>query len=326
MDGTIIQQGKFTSTGANKILAIRSDVDWILVYNYTALAQAAADKGCKFYFQRGMTNGTGVVESKLGSVANDPMTINELAAGNGFTLLDTTLNPLSAATAITGGTNATQPVYSTANTGSLTTGSVVRLSSLTGQENLAGIDFQVDTVVANTSFRVAYAIATAPGAAATAGNWRQVKYDAIYYPRRRFIGNISAASPAVVTCTVDHGLTVGQEVRMVVPAAYGMTQMDGILATITAVTANTLTLDVDSSAFTAFQFPLPGVVPFSPALVVPVGENTAEALTQNVNILADATTNTAIIGVELAGGASKPAGENNDVIYWVAGKSFSVDN
>jgi len=31
MDGTILQQGRFTSDGTNKVLAIRSDVDWIRV-------------------------------------------------------------------------------------------------------------------------------------------------------------------------------------------------------------------------------------------------------------------------------------------------------
>jgi hypothetical protein len=73
-------QGKFTSTGANKILNIRSDVDWINVYNYTAAAQAAADLGFQYYFQRGMAQGTGIIYTKLGAVANDPITVGVLAA------------------------------------------------------------------------------------------------------------------------------------------------------------------------------------------------------------------------------------------------------
>jgi hypothetical protein len=39
MDNTIMQQGSFKSTGANKILKIRSGIDWFRVVNIT---QAAA--------------------------------------------------------------------------------------------------------------------------------------------------------------------------------------------------------------------------------------------------------------------------------------------
>jgi len=114
---------------------------------------------------------------------------------------------------------------------------------------------------------------------------------------------------------------------MVVPDVYGMVQMNNLLATVKAVpAANQLTLNVDSSAFTAFQFPLPADVPFSPALVVPVGMDTAQAITSSVNLLADATENQAILGMELVGGADNPGGANNDVCYWIAGKSFSVNN
>jgi len=319
---TLIQQGKFTSNGATKLLSIRADADWMYVVNYTN-AGATGDDSVRFYWQKGMADLAGLREFKSGGGNNLNMSV---MTTTGFTRIDTSTNPLAAAIAVTGGTDATQPVYSTANTSDLVAGDVVRLSGLTGQENLAGIDFQVDTIVANTSFRVAYAIATTPGAAATAGNWRKVKWDPIYYPRRRFVGNISAANPAVVTCTVDHGLTVGQKVRLVVPAVYGMVEMDGLQGTITAVTANTMTLDVDSSGFTAFQFPLPAIVPFSPALVVPLGEDTAHALSVSGDILADATDNQAFIGMSLPGGADAPGGAANDVMYWVAGRSLSVDN
>lgn len=336
MAETIIQQGRFTSNGTIRTLQVRSDIDWMKIYNQTALAQDDADLGAYYYWQRGFASDIGFIWTKLGAVANDPVSVDQMASG-GFTLLDTSGAPLTAATAVTGATNATQPVVSTASTTGLVTGSIVRLSGLTGQENLAGIDFEIDTVVANTSFRIRYAIATAPGAAATAGNWRRVQFDPLYYPQHRFIANITQAASAVVTTTVQHSYYVGQKVRLVVPSAYGMTQMDGLSATVTAAATNSLTLDVDSSAFTAFQFPLPAIVPFSPAMVIPMGEDTAESLTTTQttrnanNILSDATDNTGYIGMQLGLGAAGdgsngPAGQNNDVIYWVAGKSFSVDN
>ena len=49
---TVIQQGRFTADGTNKILAIRSDIDWIRVYNESAITQATLDLGAEFYFQR----------------------------------------------------------------------------------------------------------------------------------------------------------------------------------------------------------------------------------------------------------------------------------
>lgn len=60
--------------------------------------------------------------------------------------------------------------------------------------------------------------------------------------------------------------------------------------------------------------------------MIPVGEDTAEALALSADILSDATENTATIGIQLAGGAGNPGGAAADVMYWVAGKSFSVDN
>lgn len=319
---TVLQQGRFTSDGATKLISLRSDVDWMCVYNFTN-AGATGDDSVKFYWQRGMADANAIRYFKSGGGNN--LNLSTLTA-TGFTRIDTSNSPLTAAIAVTAATNATQPVVSTGNTGALVAGDVVLLTGMTGQESLSGLEFQVDTIVANTSFRIAYAMANSPGAAATAGNWRQVKWDPIFYPRRRFIANISAANPAVVTTTVDHGLTVGQEVRMVVPAAYAMTQMNGLSATITAVTASTMTLDVDSSAFTAFAFPLPAAVPFSPALVVPLGQDTAQSLSSSVDILADATDNQAVIAMSLPGGADAPGGASSDVMYWVAGKSFSVAN
>ena len=47
---------------------------------------------------------------------------------------------------------------------------------------------------------------------------------------------------------------------------------------------------------------------------------------QSKNVLGDATYNAAYIGVSLPAGASKPGGGDNDVMYWVAGKSFAVNN
>jgi hypothetical protein len=146
----------------------------------------------------------------------------------------------------------------------------------------------------------------------------------MFYPRWRYIVNITAANPAVITTSVQHGYTVGQKIRVNLPDAnFGMVQINKVEGIVTAVTASTITTNIDASAFAAFTFALPASVPFSMPTVVPVGIDTGTALTGAVDILADATRNTAYIGMKLVAGVAGPAGDTNDVIYWQAGKSFS---
>lgn len=326
-------QGKFTSTGANKILNIRSDVDWINVYNYTAATQAAADLGFQYYFQRGMAQGTGIIYTKLGAVANDPLTVGVLAAPNGFYLIDTSVNVPGASVALTSVSAAATPVVATGNTAGLADGDIVRLYNVTGGLQLNGLDFTIDTIIAATSFELAYMVQIV---LTGAGTFRKIPYNPIYYPRARYISNITQAAQAVVKLTVTHGYKVGQVVRFIVPSvagsatSYGMTEINNLQGTILSIDLanNTITVDIDSSGFTAFAFPTTALAAsgFTPAQVVPIGQNTAESLDAGVDILSDATVNEAIVGIQLIAGANSPAGQANDVIYYVAGKSFSVSN
>lgn len=331
-DNTIIQQGRFTSTGIPVRLNLRSDIDWIKVRNETATIQAAANLGTDFYWTRGMTAGRGEFWTKLGAVANDPMTKGQIAASAGFTLINDEFDAVvSATTAFTASTNATQPIVSTADTSLIIPDDVVRLSqSVVNIPSLLGIDFQIGTVAAGVSFQIKYPMATAPGVVGTAGLWRRVNRDPLYYPRNRFLANVTSAAVPTVTCTVDHGYLVGQEVRFRVESDfYSMIELNELTGTILTVpTANTFTMDIDTSAFTAFTFPTAaqGAAPFTPATVWPLGQDTAQSLISGVDILSDATDNRGILGVSLAAGLFSPAGQNNDVIYWIAGKSFSVTN
>lgn len=321
-DNTIIQQGSFTSTGANVTLQLRSDVDWMRVYNYTQIAtQQPTGRGVEFYWQRGMSAGTGLEYKKTNST--DALNLVTLASG-GFTLVDSSVTTPSAINStVTAISTASTPVVSASSTANLVAGSVVRFINVAGAQQLGGLDFTIASVSSNTSFTLPYMAQL--GGAGTTGSFRIIPFDPMYYPTRRYITAITAANPAVVTLSVTHGYTVGQKVRLVVPAAYGMIEMNNQFATITAIstTYNTITLDIDSSAFTAFAFPATAATPFSPAMVVPVGE-AANSAVSDPNLLDDATINNGYIGIILAGGAQSPAGSNSDVIYWTAGKSFNM--
>jgi hypothetical protein len=329
MDNTILQQGRFTATGSAVTLQLRADVDWIEVYNTTigAASQTTA-VGVKYKWFRGFPAGAKWTTFK--SNAANAANLEQYLTSSGFTLVDSSANPNGTLNAtITAISNAAIPVVSNSGTNGLSAGDVVRLFNVASAQQVGGFDFTVgyNTLTSGT-FSLDYMSQIVAG---TTGSWRKLSFDPLFYPRRRYITKITAAASAVVTLSVTHGYTVGQQVRFVVPAAYGMVEIDGLLGTITAVnttttSGNTITVDIDSSAFTAFAWPLSAAVPFSAAEVVPVGENSAQAISSSVDTLDDATLNTGYIGMVLAGGASCPGGATSDVVYWVAGKSFSVDN
>jgi hypothetical protein len=325
MDNTIIQQGRFTSTGEAVELQIRSDVDWMKVINYTVAdddTQTTA-VGVEYYWQRGMP-ADGGIEYKKSDAANAAQLVTALASG-GFTLLDTAASPLDTLNAtVTAVSTAAIPVVSNSGTNGLNAGDVVRLTNVAGAPQLGGLDFTVgNNTLTGGTFSLDYMAQLS--VAGTTGSWRKINFQPQFYPRHRVISAITQASQAVVTMTVTHGFTVGQEIRLVVPEACGMVEANGLKARITAVSTanNTITLDLDTTTFTAFSFPLAAAVPFSPALVVPIGMS---AFGPVANDLDDATNNVSFLGMKLAAGADSPAGSNNDVVYWVAGKSFSVSN
>lgn len=328
-DNTIIQQGRFTSTGVDKILQIRSDVDWMNVYNYTQMS-AQGNVGVQYYWQRGFGTGTGLRYFKSGGT--NALNALNLANPLGFTLLDTSVQTITVSpNQITNISNANPPRVTSAGHG-LVTGDIVRISNATGAAQLGGADFRVTRIDANNfdlTWMSAIATAAAPGAGSRI---RKISNESYWVPKARYISVITQAANAVVTFTAPHNFTVGQKVRFKIPTitvlAYGMTQLNDLTGNVVAISTanNTITVDIDTTGFGAFAFPLTADTPFTFAQVVPVGEDTAIALQLMTDILGDATLNTAFIGIKLAGGADSPAGANADVMYWTAGKSFSVDN
>jgi len=318
-NGTIIQQGSFTADGNAKTLVLRADVDWVEVDNYTVSAAGGAATGVEFKWQRGMADDTGFIYTKL--AADDSITKGVMTSG-GFTRIDTSSDPLTAinttGTTITGATG----VAAMTSTAGLVAGDVIRLVDPVGALQFGGVDFTIDTIVANTSVDLTYAPVIANS---TTFSFYKVKWDPIFYPRSRYISSISKAAQAVVKLTVTHGYTVGQVVKFNVEADYGMTEIDGMEGTITAIstTNNTITVDIDTRTFTTFAWPLTTGVPFTHAKIIPVGAGSSMVAAGGFG---DSKDNTAYIGMVLAAGTTSPAGAANDVIYWRAGKALDVNN
>lgn len=349
MADSLTLQGRFTSTGEAVNLNLRSGWNWIRIINETNSYAAGAGKGAEYYFQNGMTDGRGEVLVKEATIG--ALVPTQIAANAGFFYLDTSLNPVGRTAALTAMTAANPPVV-TSNSHGLSVGNIVRLYSLNNQPQVGGIDFTI--TAANTNTFTLGNINLSNSTASTAGNWRLIAHDSVWYPSRRYITYVSSEVQAKIYLSVTHDYQVGQQIRLEFPSFGAGTSvwenfaaLDQQQVTIVAVnvaragnepnnsgTANNIVVDFDTSAFGAWNvfgsgnnqaYPASSDVPFTPAQVVPIGENTPVALDNNVNILSDATLNTAMIGVNLQAGALSPAGENGDVIYWMAGTSFSDD-
>jgi len=332
-DNTIIQQGYFTSDGTDAIISLRSDVDWIEVYNLTNIEGSTQWAGCTWKWYRGMKDDDAFTE--FHAAASQATSVSTCSTGyngatyRGITLFDSSDKTPGAAIAVTAGTDEVQPVYSTADTGKLVDGSIVRLS-LTAQVDINGMDFTVDTVNTDTNFRLANALDNIPGIIAGAnGYWRYIAPNAdiynMFHPKKRTIVAISQANPGIVTTSVDHLFETGQKVRLNIPSDCGMEQLSGQLVTVTRIDAGTFSIGVDTTGYDPFLFPEYDDAPFTHAEVIPIGE----AAEYN-HLIDDALENSAFIGLILgtstdaAIALGSPGGTSGDKIYWRAGKSFSA--
>lgn len=315
--------GTFTSAGTLVNLSLPSGYDEFSMVNITDIGSAAAATPVmRAYGTSSMSAGSAYYNLKTNGAAT--LQLETTTTTGGFTFVADSGNQTpSNAVAITGITNATPPVVSTASTAGLNELDIVRVYGTTGQLNIAGLDFTINTIVTNTSFNLAYMVA--PGAAATAGFWRRIPFDARYYPRRRYITSISLATSAVIVLSVTHGYTVGQQVRMIVPSAFGMTQMNNLLGTVTAIntTTNSITVNIDSSGFTAFAYPSSATAALGVnfAQVVPVGEAAVNTTALPVaNSLDDATDNVSFTGIQI-GTTIQTTGK---LYQWFARKGVSI--
>lgn len=309
--------GTFTSAGTAVNLPLPGGVQRFEMVNITDFGSTAANTNvmrAKWYSS--LANGSAFLNLKTSGAAT--LALESMITTDGFSFVSDSGSALpSAAVAVTSTTNAAPPVVSTGSTAGLSNFDVIRYINAPGQLNISGMDFTINNIVANTSFELIYM--GAPGAAGTGGFWRRIPFNPRFYPRNRFITAITKATSAVVTLSVTHGYTVGQLVRVIVPSAFGMTEINGLLGTVTAIntTNNTITLNIDSSGFTTFAFPTSAVAAtgVSFAQIVPVGEAAVNSSSQPfANLLDDATDNQSFTGLVIGTGAQT----SGKLYQWIA--------
>ena len=362
MDGTIIVRGNFVSTGADKTIVFRPGVNWITVFNM--LANNGAGAPLQFYFQTGMTNGVAIDGAGATTAPAGMFTVIDYS--NPANFAGVKLNTDDQTDATQPVVNVFTVVGQAAAAIALTTIFVGDICRVTGR-NFAGnlgtgvfgcygvdmiVDARVTTDVNNekvTLLGANNALANVPGVQGDDGSIQKINITSRFYPANRIITNITQAAGVITVATsIPHGMTVGQQVRFKIPTTCGAqisalldsnTANNYVSATVTSVVANTanlagfgsvrFTIDIAGSG-EAFSYPTSAQVSAGSQLpeMIPFGQDTAYSVSQNANILADATVNQGLIGIKLRGGAApanNPAGQPNDVIFWKVGACFNSE-
>jgi hypothetical protein len=326
---TIITQDSFSSTGVGVKIPLPSSADYFVTKNLTQLATTqATGRGVMFeWYGNNLVAADNAIEWKKTDTTNALNMV--LATSGGFTYVTTAPTvEAQAANAITGITNASPAVVSQTNTYS--EGDIIRIYNTTGMLQIGGMDFQISSV-SGSDYTLIGLRAAGFAAAATAGNTRRISKQAAVDPEFLYVTEITRASSAVVRTSVDPTsyYAVGMKVHFSIPSSFGMTQMNQLTGTITAMSSAdyTMTVDIDSSAFTAFAFPAssasPGATLF--ATVAPAGQSTKYNPVTGVQTgynftLAPFHTGQFTPYMYLAAGAQSPAGSSGDVIVWQAYK------
>lgn len=84
------------------------------------------------------------------------------------------------------------------------------------------------------------------------------------------IATATNANPMVITTVDNHGYVEGMMVTFLIPPQFGMTQLNGITAQVIGVTANTLTINLDSKNFSVFAYSPMLESAYTPPSVIPV--------------------------------------------------------
>ena len=281
----MIGGGKITLTTAliasGVQVRVNDQPDLIVLKALTGWGEASDAQAIEWWWEKSLAQDAakGILQSSEGSTPQLPAMTSYAITANGIRSFNTSNPPVYAALA-TSGTDVDKTTYvvTMANTGSIAVGDWVRLYGTTAMLQVAGYPFQVTAVTANTNITLGYMASGGQVMAADATAGFVKKYiPNLMYPRYAYIANISQAAQAVVSFTGKNDYTPGEILSFRVSSDFGMEEMDNVSARVLSVTnsatVSSVTLDLDTSGFTAFAFPTSAVAAagVSPAIAVPAG-------------------------------------------------------
>ena len=330
MPFTIITGDTFLSDGTAKKILLPSSADYFKTWNVTQLAATNPNTVTNGqWFGPKFGAGASPAGQGIKTVKTTAMLESSFAAGTGFTYVTT--NPVveaQAANAITAITAASPAVVTQTNTYS--DGDIIQFYNTTGMLQISGMNFQISSS-SGSGYTLIGLRAAGFAAAATAGFTRRISKYLAVDPQYLYVTEITKATQAVVRTSVDPTAyyVVGMKVHFSIPYSFGMTEMNALTGTIVAVSAAnyTMTVDIDSSAFTTFAFPASALSPGAQlfATIAPAGAatkrdpNTFVETGYNFQYQAFHT-GQFVPYLLLTGGAQSPAGAASDQINWMAYK------
>jgi hypothetical protein len=311
-------EGFYTATGAatNIVLPFLPSSVEVFIQgsgagdNWNSVANPGIVK--RAWWFNGMAAGTALAVQNTNGAATDQSVFLATGGISAVEVGETTLGP-----PLTGsGISMANPAVVTITNHGLSTGDSVLLEGTTGMLQVVGFVFQITRTGANT-FTIPLNT-SGFAAAATAVVARKVIYPDLYKPSAKFVSAITSATSAVVTTTSAHNFLVGERVRLIVPDFFGMSQIDGVAGEVTAITTTTVTLDINSSAFTAFAFPTSGAVAsgYTQPQIIPDSITGSSLWPQAVGA---AYTSTAFRGFSLGSAVAGPSGA---LVLWKAYKDL----
>ena len=346
MSISFIAGNSFISAGLPVNIPLSGGADYFITKNLTqyGVASPMASTGVQFEWWADQIS-TGVVETyktiTTGALNSQLLTNGALTYVAGL--------PMPGAPVVGTTITAASPAVASA-TNTYANGQVVLLSATTGMRQISGMPFQISSV-SGSAFTLLGLMAGAGGAAggygsafaagATAFVARLLPNYQAVLPQYMFVTGVSQSSTAYVSLSVDPSTyyAAGMKIRFDIPYTYGMTQLDGVEATILAVNAAVnppaptgtsvynLQVDVDTSSFTPFAFPASAISVVQPrfATIAPDGQKAYYNFQQNVQYgynfqLAPFRSAYEFPYMSLLPGVDGPAGVASDVIEWAAYK------
>ncbi len=287
-----------------------------------------------YYTPYGST-GTALVKQNGTAASGLAPISNGIVAQNGFTIVNGASYQQGPTIAIASFVPGTTTVFTTGAPHGFLVGDNVRIVGMTTAPQMGGLMMTVTAVGSTTTFTTLFNSTnalTSVGSVFKVGN-AAIQNPSLYYPQNRAIASISLANPMVVTTLVQQKYDIGDKVRFQIPTAYGMQQLNStsnglpveftVRAVNNAVGTQTVTLEADSTAFTAFAWPVAANYPLSLPVMIPQGEGNTNSLAgiqpfplpyANQNVLSFARQNLAQNGILIGAGTGAVAGIASDGI------------
>ena len=313
---TLIHQETFTSDGATKRLSLPGSADYIRVINNneaTAAGTGSIDNAFQWEWWDSYAEGDTLVSYKSNTshvVEIDSNTADKLI------YREEELNPEASKVGTT--IDVSTQICTTAAAHGYAVGDRVRITNNVVVDQIGGVIYTITAVPSTTTFTLGYALMTAFAADETAFVVRRLPPEVEVMPGAVFVTGITAAASAVATFSEAHNYKVGDVIYFRVPAAFGIVEMDGLQGKVTAVAASTITVDINSTGFTALAWPAASDVPFKFALAGLAGKRGLYddwfSSSRSLLDLDPFRSGLEVPYLVLAGGAGNAGGDTNDVV------------